>query len=130
MANHTLIAEPKQQEIVLMRAFDAPRDLVFKTYIDPKLIPQWWGLRRHTLTVDKMEAKPGGIWRFIERDVDGNEYGFHGVYHEITSPERIINTFEFEGMPGHVLLATVTFEVQGGKTVLTEKSVFQSVEDR
>lgn len=74
--------------------------------------------------------RPGGIWRILNRDVDGNEYAFHGVYHEVTSPARLVYTFEFEDLPGHVLLGIVTFEEQDGKTKLTEKSVFESVEDR
>lgn len=74
--------------------------------------------------------REGGRWRFVEREPDGNEYGFHGVYHAIFSPERIVQTFEFEGVPGHVLLETATFEEHDGKTMLTAQSVFQSVEDR
>jgi uncharacterized protein YndB with AHSA1/START domain len=77
-----------------------------------------------------MDVRPGGIWRIVQRDADGNEYAFRGVYHEIASPERLIYTFEWEGMPGHVSLETVTFEdVQGG-TKVTGRVVFQAVEDR
>lgn len=130
MSNLKVAAEPGKQDIVMTRLFDAPRDLVFKVYTDPTLIPQWWGQRNNTTTVDKMEVRPGGIWRYVETDPEGNEYAFHGVYHEIVTPSRIVNTFEFEGMPGHVLLATVTFDESEGKTRLTERSVFQSVEDR
>jgi uncharacterized protein YndB with AHSA1/START domain len=130
MTKLNLIAEPGKQEIIITRLFDAPLETVFKAYTDPKLIPQWWGPRGLTTTVDKMEVKPGGSWRFVQRDVEGNEYAFHGVYHLIESPARLVYTFEFEGMPGHVLLATVTFEDQDGKTKLTDRSVFQSVADR
>ena len=130
MAKMNLIAEPGKQEIVMTRILDAPRELVFKVYTDPDLIPQWWGPKRYATTVDKMNAKPGGAWRFVQRGPDGNEYAFNGVYHEIVPPERIVYTFEFEGMPGHVCLATVTFEEHEGKTKLTDRSVFQSVEDR
>jgi uncharacterized protein YndB with AHSA1/START domain len=77
-----------------------------------------------------MEVRKGGIWRYIQRDAEGNEYAFNGVYHDIVSPERLVYTFEFEGMPGHVLLETVVFEEQDGKTKLSDISVFQSVEDR
>ena len=130
MTETILIAEPGVQEIVATRVFDAPRELVFKAITDPNLIPQWWGPRSLTTTVDKMEVKPGGIWRFVQRDAGGNEYAFHGVYHSIESPDRIVYTFEFEGVPGHVLLETVTFEDQDGKTKLVDQLVFQSVEDR
>ena len=74
--------------------------------------------------------KLGGVWRYVQRDADDNEYAFHGVYHDIISPERLVYTFEFEGMPGHILLETVTLEEQDSKTKLTDKSVFQTVEGR
>jgi uncharacterized protein YndB with AHSA1/START domain len=129
----TITAEPGKQEIVITREFDAPRDLVFKAWMDPKLIPQWWGPRSLSTEVDKMDVRPGGQWRFINRDAKGNEYAFHGVYHEILAPERVIDTFEFEGLPenGHVTLETLKLEeLPGGRTRLTTQSVFQSVADR
>ena len=126
----TLIAEPGKQEIILTRVFDAPRKRVFEACTDPSLISEWWGSGRFTTIVDKMDVRPGGMWRFINRDAEGNEYAFHGVYHEIRSPERIVDTFEFEGTPGHVSLETMTLEEQGGKTKLVTRSVFQSVQDR
>jgi uncharacterized protein YndB with AHSA1/START domain len=129
----TISAEPGKQEIVITREFDAPRELVFKVFTDPKLVPQWWGPGRLSTIVDKMDVRPGGQWRFVHRDADGNEYGFHGVYHEVLAPERIIDTFEFEGLPetGHVTLETMKLEeLPGGRTRLTTQSVYQSVADR
>jgi uncharacterized protein YndB with AHSA1/START domain len=117
MSKATLTADPAKQDIVMTRVFDAPRELVFKTYTDPAHIPHWWGPKNLSTTVERMDVKPGGGWRFVQRDGDGNEYAFHGVYHEVVAPERLVFTFEFEGMPGHVMLATVTF-------------VFQTIEDR
>jgi uncharacterized protein YndB with AHSA1/START domain len=125
-----ILAEPGKEEVIITREFDAPRNLVFKAYTDPNLIPQWWGPRRFTTVIDKMDVKQGGLWRFVQRSTAGNEYAFHGVIHEITSPERIVSTFEFEGMPGHISLDTVTLEESGGKTKFTTRSVFQTVEDR
>jgi uncharacterized protein YndB with AHSA1/START domain len=125
-----IIAERGKQEVVITRVFDAPRELVFKAYTDPKLIPQWWGPKRFTTTVDRMDVRPGGIWRIVQRDPDGNIYAFQGVYHEVSSPERLVSTFEFEGTPGHISLDTVTFEEHNDKTRLLSRSVFQSVEDR
>src|SRR5687767_4190789 len=116
MTKLNVIAEPGKQEIILTRNFDAPRELVFKAFIDPKLVERWWGPRGLTTTVDQMDVKKGGIWRYVQRDENGNEYGFNGVYHHIAAPEQLVFTFEFEGMPGHVLLETVTFEEHGGKT--------------
>jgi uncharacterized protein YndB with AHSA1/START domain len=129
MTKTNLIAEPGKQEIVITRVFDAPRELVFRTSMDPNLIPKWWGPKSLTTTVDKMDVRPGGVWRYVQRDADGNEFAFHGVYHEI-SKKRLVQTMEFKGMSGHVLLEIVTFEDIDGKTKLTEKSVFESVEDR
>jgi uncharacterized protein YndB with AHSA1/START domain len=83
--------------------------------------------------VDKLDVRPGGQWRWINRDAQGTAYAFHGVYHEILVPARIIDTFEFEGLPdtGHVSLETLTLEeLPGGRTRLTAHSVFQSVADR
>ena len=119
-----------KQEIVGTRTFDAPRDLVFKTMTDPTLIPRWWGPRRHATRVDEMEVRAGGRWRYVLRDPDGDETAFHGVYHDLTAPERLIYTFEWEGQPGHVLLETVTLEDVGGQTKMTDLLVFQSVADR
>jgi len=121
---------PGKQEIIMTRAFNAPRQRVFAAYTDPTLIPEWWGPRRYTTVVDRMEVKKGGVWRYVQRSPQGEEFAFNGVYHEITAPERLINTFEFEGLPGHVGLVITTFEEQDGQTILNEKSVFPSVEDR
>ncbi len=134
MANKTNItAEPGKQEMIITREFDAPRALVFKAVTDPKLVSEWWGPRYLTTKVDKMDVRPGGEWRFIQRNAEGMEFAFHGVYHEVLAPERLIDTFEFEGLPetGHVALETMTLEeLPGGRTRLTAQSVFQSVADR
>ncbi len=130
MSKTVLIAEPGQPEIVLIRVFEAPRELVFQAQVDPELIPLWWGPASLTTTVEKLEARPGGQWRFVQRDPEGNEYAFHGVFHTVQPPERLVFTFEYEGTPGHVLLETLTFEEQDGLTKMTDQSVFQSVADR
>ncbi len=121
---------PSDREILITRDFDAPRALVFKAFTDPDSIPKWWGPRILTTVVEKMDLRPSGVWRYIQHDPQGNEYGFNGVYREIVPPERIVYTFEFEGMPGHVLVETVTFEEKDGKTRLTARAVFDSLEDR
>jgi uncharacterized protein YndB with AHSA1/START domain len=130
MSKPEIVTEPGKLEIYVTTTFDAPRELVFRAYTDPELVPQWWGPRYLTTTIDKLEARSGGSWRIIQRDPDGNEYSFHGVFHEVAAPDRIIQTFEYEGMPGHVTLETATFEDLGGKTRVVTQSVFQSVEDR
>jgi uncharacterized protein YndB with AHSA1/START domain len=124
------VIEPGRQDIIIRRTFDAPREVVFKAITDPSLIPNWWGPRRYSTDVDVMEVKPGGRWRFINRAADGTEFGFHGVFHDVVAPERVTQTFEFEGVPGHVSLDTATLEEADGKTTMVASSVFQSVEDR
>ena len=134
MANKTeIIAEPGKQELFIKREFDAPRDLVFRAYTDPDILVQWLGPKNLKMRIEKNAAKAGEAWRFIHSDASGNEFGFHGVCHELNAPERIIRTFEFEGLPetGHVSLETATFdELPGGRTRVTSQSVFKSVEDR
>jgi uncharacterized protein YndB with AHSA1/START domain len=128
-----ITAEPGKQEIIITRVFDAPRELVFKAFTDPKLYVQWLGPRNLTMTLDKFEPRNGGMWRYVHKDQNGNEFAFHGVNHEVLSPERIIGTFEFEGLPekGHVSLETARFEeLPGGRTLITNQTVFQSVADR
>ena len=130
MSKLNLIAIPGVQETIITHTFDAPPALVFKAMTDPTLIPQWWGPGTLTTTIDKLELRKGGIWRFVQRDAEGNTYGFNGVYHTVEAPERLVYTFEFEGAPGHVLLETAVLEEVDGKTKLTEQAVFQSVQDR
>ena len=125
-----IVALEGKPELVATRVFDAPRRLVFKMFTDPKRVPQWWGPKILTTTVEEMDVRPGGAWRFVQRDARGNEYVFSGVYREIVPPERIVQTFEFEAMAGHGSIETVTFEERGGLTRVTEKALFHSVEDR
>jgi uncharacterized protein YndB with AHSA1/START domain len=118
------------REIHAERWFDAPRDRVWQAFTDPELVPQWWGPRSTTTTVDKMEVKPGGAWRFVGRSEDGSEDGFRGEYREVNEPESITWTFEWEGMPGHVSVETATFTEQDGGTLISTVTVFDSQEDR
>lgn len=128
--NPTTLTTPSDREIIMERVFDAPREHVFKAHTDPQAIPHWWGRRGSTTTVDKMDLRPGGVWRYVQRDPDGNEYAFNGVYRAVVPPERLVYTFEFEGMPGHVSTETVRFEEHAGQTKLTATSVFSTPEDR
>lgn len=130
MSDTQIIVEPGRQDIVIKRSFDAPREVVFRALTDPELIPSWWGPGRLETTVEQADVRPGGTWRFVQRDTDGSVYAFKGVFHDITAPERVVQTFEFEGVPGHVSLETATLTEAGGRTTYTGVSVFQSVEDR
>ncbi|TMB96600.1 MAG: polyketide cyclase [Chloroflexi bacterium] len=132
MPGHTLtLTTPSEREIVMTRDFDAPRELVFEAHSKCEHMANWWGPRRYTLTLCEMDFRPGGAYRFVQRGDDGAEYGFRGEFREILPPERIVWTFEFEGMPGHTSVDTLTLEdLGGGKTRLTAHSLFETVEDR
>ncbi len=121
---------PSDREIVMSRVFDAPRELVFKALTDPALIGRWWGLRSTTTVVDKFDPRPGGAWRMVQKGPDGREDAFRGEFREIVPPERVVQTFEWEGMPGHIVLDTMTLEDLGGKTRLTTTSLFDTKEER
>ena len=126
----TVLTTPSDRVIVSERIFDAPRERVYATYTDPELIPAWWGPRRMTTIVDQMDVRPGGAWRFLAREPDGEEIGFRGIYREVTPPERIVQTFEWEGLPGHVIIETATFEDLGGRTRVRTTSLFHTTEER
>lgn len=125
-----ITATPGMSQIIISREFVAPRDLVFRAYTDPELLVRWLGPRAHTMTIDHFEPRHGGTWRYRSYDEDGNEFGFHGVFHGDPSPEVIVQTFEYEGTPGHVVLETATFDQLDGRTLVRTVSSFQSVEDR
>ena len=104
-----------------------------ETYTDPDPVIQWLGPYQLKMTIEKFESKDGGTYSYIHEDKDGNKFAFWGVNHEVLPPERIIGTFEFEGLPerGHVALQTARFEaLAGGRTRVTSQSVFQTVTDR
>jgi uncharacterized protein YndB with AHSA1/START domain len=121
---------PSDREILITRLFDAPRELVFRAHTDPALIPLWWGPRSTTTIVDQMDVRPGGQYRFIHRTDDGSQYVFSGEFREIVPPERLVQTSEFDGAPGHIVLETITFEEQDGKTILTVLDACANQEDR
>lgn len=129
-SNRAVMTLPSDREILVTRVFDAPRALVFRAHTDPALIPLWWGPRYLTTVVAQLDVRPGGAWRFVQRSPDGSEYGFRGEFREIAAPERIVQTFEFEGMPGHIVLQSLTFDEQDGKTTLTTRELYASMEDR
>jgi uncharacterized protein YndB with AHSA1/START domain len=128
-----ITAEPGRQELFIIREFDAPRELVFKAFVIPELMVKWLGPRDVTMTIDYYDSRSGGSYRYIHSDANGNSYGFRGVIHEVKAPERIIQTFEFEGLPddGHVTLdASIFEELPGNRTKVTIHSVCRSVADR
>jgi uncharacterized protein YndB with AHSA1/START domain len=130
MAKTQITATPGVPTIVIAREFAAPRDLVFRAHTDPDLLAQWLGPRELTTRIEVYEPRDGGKYRYVNVDADGNEYAFRGVFHGTPSPDLTVQTFEFEGMPGHVALETVTMEERDGRTLVRTVSSFQSVEDR
>jgi uncharacterized protein YndB with AHSA1/START domain len=130
MSKTQITAEPGIPQVIIEREFDAPRDLVFRAFTDPELIVKWLGPRDLTMTIDEYDVRDGGRWRYISTDADGNEYGFHGLFHGTPSPDGTVQTFEFEGMPGHVTLDTMTLVERDGRTLVRTVSSFQSIEDR
>ncbi len=126
-------AEPGKQDLFITREFEASRELVFEAFTDPELLIHWLGPKDMTMKIDYYDARSGGSYRYVHTDKNGNAYAFSGVIHEITAPERAIQTFEFEGMPnkGHVSLDTAIFEtLPGNRTRLTIHSLFRFITDR
>src|SRR5206468_1167655 len=112
------------------REFDAPLDLVHRAWTDPDLVKQWLGPRRLEMIIERWEPRAGGTYRYFHREESGEQYGFHGVFHSV-EPENMVQTFEFEGFPGHVSLDRVQLEeIAGGRTRAVLHSVYQSLEDR
>jgi len=123
------LTKPSDREIRVERIFNAPRDRVFKAMTDEKLIAQWWG-RGNPLVIEKFEPVRGGHWRFVEHSKDG-EHGFEGRFREVSPPDRIVQTFEWDGMPGHVIIETATLEDLGdGRTKFVNVSLFHTTEER
>jgi uncharacterized protein YndB with AHSA1/START domain len=100
------ITKPTDREIRIERIFNAPRDRVWQAMTDPKLVAQWWG-RGNKLVIERLEVKRGGHWRFVEHSNEG-VHGFEGRFREVTPPERVVQTFEWDGMPGHVAVETLS----------------------
>jgi uncharacterized protein YndB with AHSA1/START domain len=130
MGTTRITADPGVPFIDFAREFDAPRDLVFRAHTDPELLVQWLGPAKYKMTVERLDVRDGGTWRYTHSGPDGAEYGFHGVFHGTPSPDNMVQTFEFEGAPGHVSLDTLTLEEKNGRTLARGRSVFQSIEDR
>lgn len=127
----TVTANPGTTTIEITREFDAPRDLVFRAHTEAELLRQWLGPRKYVMRIDRFEARDGGRYRYVHADPDtGAEYGFRGVFHGEPTPDLIVQTFEFDGWPGHVSLDTLRLEERDGKTIARVTSAYASVEAR
>lgn len=130
MAETEITADPGVPQIVVRRDFDAPPELLLRAHVEPELLERWLGPRWLTTTVDHLDARHGGTWRYTQRDGRGDAHTFHGLYHGTPSPDGIVQTWEYEGQPGRVSLNTITFERLQSQTRLRQSTVFQSLEDR
>jgi uncharacterized protein YndB with AHSA1/START domain len=123
------VTTPTDREIRVERVFNASRDRVWRAFTEPELVAQWWG-RGNKLVIERMEVKRGGRWRYIEHAPDG-DHGFEGRYREVSPPERFVRTFEWDGMPGYVLVESVTLEeLANGRTKVVSLSLFHTTEER
>ncbi|HEY5186542.1 MAG TPA: SRPBCC family protein [Actinomycetes bacterium] len=125
-----VIVDPRVPLVRISRQFDAPPEKVFRAHTDPTLVVQWLGPRRHDMRVDQWDCRTGGSYRYVHAS-DGNEYGFHGCFHEVRPAEVIVQTFTFEGVPDGVALERLVLEDLGnGRTRLTATSLVDSFEAR
>lgn len=118
-----------RQELVLTRTFDAPRELVFRVWTDPKHLAQWWGPRGFTTVIREMDARPGGAWSYSMRGPDGREYPFEGVYVEVVRPERLVFDGSIHGVPGQRVWTEVTFTERGSKTEVHVRQLYSFESD-
>jgi uncharacterized protein YndB with AHSA1/START domain len=127
------------RELVITRVFNAPRELVFKVWTEPKHIEQWWGPKGFTTRVEQMDFRPGGTWRYVMCGPDGTEYPVNGVFKEVVTPERIVASDEFDegfeqvvkvDLPSGAIVTTAIFEDLDDKTRLTLRIMHSTAEDR
>lgn len=125
----TKVTTPTDREIRTERVFDAPRATVWRAYTEPDLLKQWWG-RGNKLEIERFELERGGHWRFVEHSEEG-VHGFEGRFREIAPIERIVMSFEWDGMPAYVIIETLTLEDLGdGRTRIVTTSLFHTPEER
>ena len=125
-----VISDPGVPQVIVIREFNAPRELLFRAYTEPELVARWLGPAGLELIVNQLDPQHGGRWRWTHYDADGKGYAFHGLYHGTPSPDRIVQTYEFDQQPGTVYLNLITFDEADGVTTLTQNTVFFAVEDR
>lgn len=130
MRETQIVADPDVPLVRIVREFDASPEKVFRAHTDPKLVVQWLGPRSTTMRIDHYDCRTGGSYRYVHTS-DGNDFGFHGCFHEVRPAELIVQTFTFEGMPDGVALERLVLENLGnGRTRLTGTSLVDSFEGR
>jgi uncharacterized protein YndB with AHSA1/START domain len=119
------------RQIVATRVFNAPRDLVFKVWTDPEHVVNWWGPRGFTNTIETMDVRPGGIWRFVMHGPDGVDYGNLITYDEVVPPELIAYTHGSTDPDDPTeFLARVEFAEEGAGTRITMRLIFKTQAER
>ena len=119
------VALPTDEQILITREFDAPKELVFAAWTRPELVRRWWHANRGEMTVAEIDLRVGGKWRYLMVADDGLEVGFHGEYLEVVSGERLVSTEVYEGLPEGVseedaaTVNTATFTEKDGRTTVT-----------
>jgi uncharacterized protein YndB with AHSA1/START domain len=125
-----ITVDPKVPMVHITREFDAPPSAVFRAHTDPELLVQWLGPRATTMRIDSFDCRTGGSYRYLHES-GGQEFGFHGCFHEVRPNELIVQTFTFEGFPDSVALEKLVLEDLGnGRTRLVATSLVDSFEDR
>ena len=112
------------RELVIKRVFNAPRELMFAVWTDPKHVVQWWGPNGFSTTVQEMDVRPGGLCRYSMRSPDGHDYPFDGHYLEVVKPERLVSEGTIHGVPSQVVWTEVTFAEQEGHAKVTVRQVY------
>lgn len=126
-------ANPGESTILIERVFDAPREKFFRVVTNKDLISKWWIGPGYDVVCEELDAREGGKWRYVQKMKDGPEFAFFGVFHEVAKNERVVQTFEFTGLPerGHVILEKMELEdAEDGKTKMKVTQAYFSVQDR
>jgi uncharacterized protein YndB with AHSA1/START domain len=112
---------PTDEQILIVREFDAPKHLVYKAWTTPELVKRWWHANRGEATLAEIDLRVGGKWRYVMVTADGFEVGFHGEYRELVPNERIVSTEHYEGAPDPSAgtVNTLTLEEADGRTTMT-----------
>jgi uncharacterized protein YndB with AHSA1/START domain len=128
--DRTVTARGGEQSIAFTREFEAPAALVFAAHTDPDLLGRWTGPRGTEMRVREFDARTGGCWSYVIESGDG-AWAFHGSFHEVTAPDRLVQTWEFEGDPGNPTFEVLAFsDLPGGRSRLEGLSLFLTVEAR
>lgn len=129
VANRAIVTTPGDRDIHIERVVKASRSRVWRAFTDADQVAEWWG-RGNKLVIEKHEPWRGGHWRYVEHS-DHGDHGFEGRYREVSPEDRIVRTFEWDGMPGHVIIESVTFvDLGDGRTKLVIDSLFHTREER